>query len=504
MPPTFKRPPKQKAPLHPAMAQIPARLQQALDLYRQGRWAQAQVLYEKVLKIAPMHFDALNSLGIIAAQLGNTKRAVVLFERAIEADPDDVRAYVNRGLAHHALMNLEAAVTSYDEAIAKRFDHAEAHFNRGNVLLELGQLDAALASYDVAISIDANYVEAHCNRGVVLNQMDQFDAALADFDRAITLRPDYANAYFNRSFIWLARGDFARGWIDYEWRRNLGKSSGAPEKAQFSQPRWLGKEPIADKTILLQSEQGFGDTLQFCRYAKLLAESGARVIMEVQRPLMHLLANLEGVSQLIASGSAMPQFDYHCSLMSLPLAFNTSLATIPRAEKYLSSDPIKLAQWRNKLGEKKRPRVGLVWSGSTTNRNERNRSFPLADLLDHLPAQIDYFRLQKDVREPDARTLRENPQIWDFSEELRDFSDTAALCGCMDIVISTCTSVAHLSAALGRTTWILLGHAADWRWLLDRDDSPWYASARLYRRRKAHGWNEVFERMATDLSVTLQ
>jgi tetratricopeptide (TPR) repeat protein len=485
------------------MGQIAAKLQEAQALHSQGQLSRARVLYERVLKVVPMHFDALNALGMIAGQTGSPQKAIVLFEKAIEADPGNVCAYVNKGLALHASMSLEAALESYDEAIAKQIDHAEAHFNRGNVLLELGQTEAALASYDAAISINENYVEAYCNRGVVQSQLEQFDAALASYDRAISLRPDYAKAYFNRALVWLAKGVFARGWADYEWRLHFDHGPGGVGAGGLPPPRrWLGQEPLTGETILLRGEQGFGDTLQFCRYARLAAEAGARVILEVQKPLLSLLSTLEGVSQLIAKGSPLPHFDYHCSLMSLPLAFKTDLATIPRTEKYLRSDPVKLAQWQSRLGEKTRPRVGLVWSGSATNRNERNRSFPVADLLPHLPPQFEYFRLQKDAPMADEKTLRSNPRVRDFSGDFKDFSDTAALCDCMDVVISTCTSVAHLSAALGRNTWILLGHAADWRWLLDRNDSPWYPSARLYRRSRAEGWNAVFERVAADLALT--
>jgi tetratricopeptide (TPR) repeat protein len=496
-----KRTPKHIAAQHPVRAQIPGKLQQALALHREGRLAQAQMLYEKVLKVLPAHFDALNSVGMIAAQTGNAERAVTFFERAIEADPLNVLAHVNKGLALHTLMRLDAALASYDAAIALRPRHAPAHFNRANVQLELGDLDAALAGYDATLSIDPGYVEAHCNRGVALHQLERFEAALASFDRAIALRPNYANAHFNRSLVWLAQGDFARGWDGYEWRLKLPRGPNVAASPRLARPRWTGKEPVAGKTILLEAEQGYGDTLQFCRYAELLARSGARVILEAQRPLLDLLSSLRGVSQVVAKGSALPPFDYHCSLMSLPLAFNTRVATIPSPAKYLESDPAKLAQWRSRLGERKRPRLGLAWSGSATNRNERNRSFALADLLPHLPPQFDYFRLQKDAREADERTLRSNPRIVDFSADLRDFSDTAALCDCMDIVISSCTSVVHLSAALGRATWVLLGHAADWRWLVDRDDSPWYASAKLYRRHRADAWDDVFRRVATDLAA---
>ncbi len=499
MPPKFKHGPRKEEPLQPMVARVPEKLNRATALLRQGRLAQAQLLYEKVLKAQPGNFDALTAMGIISARLGNLQRALMWFDKAAVADPDNVVAYVNTGLALHSLAQLDAALASYDQAIAKRFDHAAAHFGRGNVLLELRQLDAALESYRQALALNESYVEAYCNQGVVLHQLEQFDAALACFDRAIALRPDFVEGHLNRSFVHLANGNFAEGWVEYEWRHRLDRHQVADEHGWPPQRGWLATTALAGKTILLQSEQGFGDTLQFCRYTTLLAEAGARVILEAQKPLMSLLANLEGVSQLVATGSSSPVSDYRCRLMSLPLAFDTNLATIPRPGKYLSSDPRKLGFWQSKLGPRLRPRIGLVWSGSATNRNERNRSFALAELVRSLPAGFEYFRLQKDIREADAKTLRSSPQILDFSSDFADFSDTAALCDCMDLVISSCTSVAHLSAALGRKTWILLGHAPNWRWLVDRDDSPWYAAAKLYRRRLDDTWHHVFERIAADL-----
>ncbi len=438
---------------------------------------------------------------MIAGQAGNPARAAVWFDKAIQADSSQVHAYVNRGLALHADMRLEAALASYDQAIQRQPGYSDAHFNRGNVLLELGRLQDSLASYDAAAAVDAGRVDVLCNRGVVLTQLGQFDAAVSSFDRAITLRSDHAKSHLNRAFVRLAQGDFLNGWADYEWR---GIDAGAERTARFSQPRWHGAEPIAGRTVLLWSEQGFGDTIQFCRYASLVAAAGARVVLEVQPPLAGLLSNVAGASQLVVRGDALPPFDFQCPLLSLPLAFKTSLDTIPLPGAYLHCDPRKAAQWRGRLGEKTRPRIGLVWSGSASNRNERNRAVSLEELLRLLPPHYDYFRLQKDARAEDLKTLRANPRILDFSAEFTDFSDTAALCDCMDVVVSTCTSVAHLSAALGVKTFILLGHAADWRWLLDRADSPWYASAKLYRRRKADGWNDVIERMAADLPAALK
>jgi hypothetical protein len=296
----------------------------------------------------------------------------------------------------------------------------------------------------------------------------------------------------------LFQGDFDRGWRGYEWRWKNARRLGIGEVRNFKQPLWLGEESIAGKRLLLHSEAGLGDTVHFCRYVTLSAARGATVLLEVQPPLLGLLANLEGVSQVIAKGSPLPPFDYHCPLLSLPLAFKTTLDTIPAPAKYLQTDKAKVAQWRTLLGERTRPRVGLVWSGNPNNPMDERRSIPLADWVARLPPEFQYFCLQKDLRETDAAVLDSSSSIFWF-DDLPDFSTTAALCECMDVVISVDTSVAHVSGALGQRTWVLLAFTPDWRWLRDRDDTPWYPSVKLYRQKAVGDWNEVLARVAADL-----
>jgi len=475
-------------------------VQKALACERMGEWLRARNIYETVLKTQPRHVDALNQLGIILARAGNPKRAVALFDRAIAADPQNAAALSNRGLALQGLEQWEAALESLNRALVIRPAFPAACFNRGNVLMELDRLHDALASYDQAISLKADYPEAYLNRGVLLKELGRLDAAVASFDQAVRLRADYANAHLNKSFALLLRGDFARGWPLYEWRRKVGGDITEKRPRELSQPCWLGNESIAGKTILLHAEQGFGDTLQFCRYATFVAGLGARVIAEVQPPLLTLLSSLDGVVQTVARGTPLPDFDMHCPMMSLPLALKTTLGTIPHAPRYLQADPVKVAGWRNRLGEKTRPRVGLVWSGSATHRRDRNRSVALAQWLPHLPPGPHYVSLQKALREADRKTLRAAPHVRHHGAELHDFSDTAALCECLDLVISVDTSVAHLAAALGRETWILLPAGGDWRWLLERTDSPWYPTATLYRQQTLGEWNDVLARVGSELT----
>jgi hypothetical protein len=315
-------------------------------------------------------------------------------------------------------------------------------------------------------------------------------------------KPGYAEAHYNKSHALLLLGEFDKGWglcEGWRWKvEELIKAGGG--KRNFSQISWHGQKSLAGKTILLYSEQGYGDTIQFCRYVKLVANLGARVILEIQtESLRGLLSDLEGVAQLV-KGNELPDFDFQCSLLSLPLAFKTNIKTIPASASYLNSDAINVAQWKTRLGEKAKPRIGLAWSGNTAHKNDNNRSFPLSSLVKHIPTGFQYVSLQKEVRDVDKPTLQARPDILNFANELNDFSDTAALCELMDIVISVDTSVAHLAAALGKPTWILLPFMPDWRWLLDRTDTPWYPSAKLYRQEAAGDWNGVFERVGADLT----
>lgn len=366
---------------------------------------------------------------------------------------------------------------------------------------EGGRLDAAIASFNRAISLKPDYAEAYSNRGIALQECKQMEAAIACFDYAIALKPDYADAYWNKSLVLLLGGNFLDGWELYEWRwlRRAFRLS----KPQFSKPLWLGNGSLEGKTILLHAEQGFGDTLQFCRYAKLVAALGARVLLSVPRPLMPLLKRLEGVDALLEEGGSPPAHDYHCPLMSLPLAFKSTLETIPAPSAYLYSDPDKVSRWADRLGGKTRPRVGLVWSGRPDHNNDHNRSLSLAELTAYLDDRFEYVSLQKEVRAADQRSLERAENLRHFGEELSDFADTAALCELMDVVVSVDTSVAHLSAGLGRATWVMLPHVPDWRWLLDRGDSPWYPSARLFRQAKGGDWERPLARMRSDLSALL-
>ena len=439
--------------------------QKAVELYQKGQLPQAEQLFLEVLSWHRENAIALHLLGIIAFNKQQFQQAVSFFSTALAIEPNNAALYSDRGFALHYL----------------------------------DQTHDALENYNKAIALDPNILVTHLNRGNSLKLLRRFDEALQSFTHALGVDPDYASAHWNKSLLLLALGDYENGWKAYEWRWKT--DSFLSPRRNFSQPPWIGNESISGKIILLHSEQGFGDTIQFCRYVKLVAEIGARILLEVEYPLLVLLRQLDGVATFVPKGTPIPAFDLHCPLLSLPLAFNTTLATIPSAQQYLTSDAGKVLDWERRLGGKKAPRIGLVWSGRREHQNDHNRSMPLSLLLEHLPVGPQYVSLQQQVRNEDKETLESHPEIAHFGDELEDFAETAALCELMDIVISVDTSIAHLSGALGKSTWVMLPYIADWRWLLEREDSPWYPSVKLYRQESPGNWPSVLSRVNNDILI---
>jgi len=461
------------------------------------RFEEALASYDRAIALKPDYAEAYSNRGVVLGDLKRFDEALASYDRAIALRPDYAGAYSNRGNVLRDLRRFDEAFASYDRAIALRPDYAEAYSNRGNALRDVRRFEDAIVSYDRAIALKPDYLEAYSNRGIAQRDIKRFEDALASYGHAIALRPDYADAHWNESLIRLLLGDFELGWKKYEWRWEWEHM--ASFKRNFTQPLWLGADDIRGKTLLLHAEQGLGDTIQFCRYVRMVHELGAKVVLEVPSLLLSLLTGLEGVDVLISRGQSLPAFDYHCPLLSLPLAFATRMDTIPAKVPYLLGDPQKMREWEHKLGEKRTLRVGLVWSGSTMHNNDRNRSLPLSQILRGIPPEVSLYSLQKEVRESDRATVESRKDIVDFSEELRDFSDTAALICLMDVVVCVDTAVAHLAGALGKRVWVLLPFVPDWRWLLDRDDSPWYPTMRLFRQLRLDDWGDVLVKVKNEL-----
>jgi len=469
-----------------------------LALQALQRYDEALAGYTEALTMLPNSTDIWMQCGISLHQLQRYDKALASYDRALALKPTYAEALNNRSGTLQELGRYDEALASCNQALVIRPAYAEALFNRGRALQRLNRYDEALASYDQALTISPAYAEAFGNRGAALQALGRYDDALASYDQALVIRPEDAEVHWNRSLCRLVVGDFERGWQEYEWRWKWGAFPAA--RRNFSQPLWLGKEDLAGKSILLHSEQGLGDTIQFSRYAQAVAQKGARVILEVQPTLKALLATISGAHQVLGHGDALPEFDFHCPLLSLPLAFRTQLGTIPQMISLAGASVEAVGKWESKLGCRKAPRVGIAWSGRPAHANDQNRSLALSRLVPLENFGVRLVSLQNELRIGDEGVLAAYRQILHFGADLKEFSDTAALVTCMDLVISVDTAVAHLAAALGKTVWILLPFHPDWRWLLAREDCPWYPTARLFRQPRIGDWDSVIEVVKVKLS----
>lgn len=469
-------------------------------LQRLGRYDEAIACYDAVLRALPRHPFALNNRGTALQALGRHEDALACYDMALAARPDYADALNNRGSALLRLERFADALASYERAAALGAETAETLVNRGNALHELGRHAEALVLYERSLAQRPDHAATHNNRGAALQALGRYDDALSSYARALALAPDYAEAHYNDALCRILVGDYERGWEALEWRWRT--PALAPFHRKFGQPLWLGDDDVTGKTILLHAEFGYGDTLQFCRYAEALERRGARVVMEAPAPLAVLLASLRGVAAVVVAGEPLPPFDLHCPVMSLPHAFRTTQATIPDSVPYLAPPPDRVTRWAVRLGPPDGPRVGIAWAGNPAQANDRNRSLRFDQLGPLLLTGIRWVSLQKDVRSGDRAALAAMPQLARFEDELRDFADTAALIGQLDLVVTVDTSVAHLAGALGKQTWVMLSKPTDWHYPLTGDASPWYPTMRLFRQPRPGDWASVVGRIATELGAT--
>jgi tetratricopeptide (TPR) repeat protein len=519
--------------VHDLRAKLQPTVEYAIQLHQAGRVPEAERIYRQVLAQDPGNPDALHLLGLIFHHANQPAPAIDLITRAIASDPlvplyhmnlsrvyrgagrftdglasatraielgpRFIEAFVERAACLKALDRLDDAHAAAAAALRLAPDHPDAHGSMANVLADQGQLDAAVEHYHLALRVRPDHAEALSNYGEVLRKLARYDEAEPYFRRAIALTPDVGDPHFNLAITLLATGRFDEGWREYEWRwRQVGF-----QPRVFRETAWDGSD-LAGKTILLWSEQGLGDTIHFIRYAPLVRDRGAaRVIVETDRPLVNLVKTVDGVGEVIPRGSPLPHFDVQCPIVSLPLRFGTTLATIPNRCPYISVDPAQSAWWRQRLNLSHEVlNVGLSWAGSPVNKNDRNRSARLSDFapLAGVPG-VRFINLQLG---PPARQLADPPpalKIDDATADVRDFSD-AALMTQLDLIVTVDTSVAHVAGALARPVWTLLPHVPDWRWMLDRDDTPWYPTMRLFRQPRRGDWASVLQRVAAELSRT--
>jgi hypothetical protein len=431
-------------------------VQQALTHHRAGDLPRAEQLYRQALSLDPNYADAHHFLGTLAHQQGQDDVAIQLLSRAFQLKPSP-----------RTLNNLGEAYRSLDRDTE------------------------ALRCFSTAATMVPTYAEAHQNLGVVLAQQLKLDAALAAYAKAIQLQPDNAEAHVNRALVWLQQGDYSRGFQEYEWRHQR-----LDYARPFSQPRWTGS-PLGGKTLLIWSEQGFGDTLQFARFlphAMKLAGNDGRILFECQRELIPLFHDLPR-AEVIPQGDPLPPFDAQCALMSLPLVLRTTLKSLPREIPYLSPPPDRISRWPARFAQIPQRKIGLAWSTNAASPTARRRSCRLADFAPLASvANTRLFSLQKGPAS--SETAASAFPITDWTSDLSDFADTAALISQLDLVITVDTAVAHIAGAIGKTFWVLVPFAPDWRWLLNRSDSPWYPTARIFRQHVPGNWTQVISQIA--------
>jgi tetratricopeptide (TPR) repeat protein len=461
-----------------------------LALLQQGQLAPAQRALEAALSIKPDYVGAWFNLGNVLAARGEPGKAIEHYQRALAIEPNHLEALNNLGAALTALDEFDAAGACYQRVLALQPANAAAHNNYGRVLAQRDELAAAAEHFRQAIALQPHAVDASINLGNALLEQGDPRAAQESYERALAIDPAHDSAHWNDGLALLVQGDLAAGFR--HWRRNVAAAK------RFAAPQWRG-EPLDGATIFVHAEQGFGDAIHFARYVPLIAARGGRVILEAPVELHRLFAAMPGVEQVIAFGDARPDFSWQCPLLSLPLAFGTTLATVPNETPYLAADRDTVAEWRRRLAGPEL-KVGLVWAGRPEHKRDRHRSLPLAALapLAEIP-NVAFYALQKGAAIGQAETAPAGMRIEILSPLLGDFADTAAAIMALDVVVTVDTSVAHLAGALGKPVWILLPYAPDWRWLEARGDSPWYPTARLFRQDSSRRWAPAIAEVAAEL-----
>ena len=441
-------------------------MEKASFLLQEGYLDEAEKAYQDMLTICPEHCESLTMLGAVYLQQGRLDEAEKTYKDILVLQPQYCNAFTMLAMVYRQRRNYEEAAST---------------------------LEASL-------KINPNQQDAFYNLALILQSMERDEEALLSFDHAIALNPSYADAYWNKALLKLRLGHYEEGWELYEWRWKTELKEFAPS---FLQPLWLGQESLAGKTIFLHAEQGLGDTIQFCRYVSMVEALGAKVILAIPESLSKLTSTLKGSFQIITDRKLAIEFDYHCPLMSLPLAFKTTLETIP-AGTYLYADSIKKIQWKERLGVKTKPRIGVVWSGSREFKYDRKRSIPFDTFSTLLSSELaeffDFHSLQREICTEYKHSLS-RVSVKTHMTDLHDFSETAALISELDLVISVDTAVVHLAGALGKPVWVLLPYDPDFRWLTEREDSPWYPTARLFRQTQAGEWEGVIEAVSIALKA---
>jgi Tfp pilus assembly protein PilF len=482
------------------MATIKDALAIAWKMFQAGDLAGALRVYRKVVEIDPSAIAAWQMIGSIDHVEGRVEQSLASYQRVLALDPSHVEALNNMGAALHSQGRSEEAMACLRRAVELEPGYANAHCNLGNAFEEQGKIDEAVALYRRALELDPGYFDALNNLGYALRLQGKLGESLAVYERALEVKPDNPQARMSRGLCWLQMGDLERGWTEFEWRLKCQEFS-IPE---FRQLRWDGSA-LAGRSILLYADHGLGDSIQFIRYARLVKARGGRVIVTCRQPLVRLAATCEGVDQVVEEGSSLPEFDVYAPLMSLPMIFETRLSNVPAVVPYLTPDADLIARWRQELGPRGQCDVGIAWQGNPRFRGDRHRSFPLArfEPLTRIDG-VRLFSLQRGFGANQIGELNGQFAVADVGSRFSDLMDTAAVMSNLDLLITSDSSLAHLAGAIGVPIWVAIPIAADWRWLTDREDNPWYPTMRLFRQKARGDWDEVFVRIAEELRARIR
>jgi tetratricopeptide (TPR) repeat protein len=463
-----------------------------LSFHEQGKFDEAITYFQKALQLHPDYTLAMNNLGLTLHEKGEHDEAIQTFQEVITREPDDAYAYYNLGIVFMKQQQHDKAIEAFQTTIKKDPNFENAYYNMGIAFSEKGQLDNAIHLYQQTLRVNPSRPDVYNNLAIAYEEKGDIGNAIPYFKKAVELTPEDAEIHWNLSLALLLSGDLLNGWKEYQWRFGINDF----RKNLFLRPLWNGSD-ITGKTLLIHSEQGFGDTLQFIRYASLVAERGAKVIVQCPRELVSLLRSVEGIWTVIAFGEELPEFDVHCPLLSLPFIFGTTIETVPSKIPYIIADPLSVQRWEGELlNDKERIKIGLVWAGGAKNKNDKHRSLLLTEFTSLAGFEdIIFYSLQKGDAAIQTSTVPEGMRLIDYTEELEDFSDTAALIQNIDLIISVDTAVAHLAGALGKPVWTLLPFVPDWRWMLNREDTPWYPTMRLFRQPSPGNWESVMQKL---------
>ncbi|MBF0612058.1 MAG: glycosyltransferase family protein [Magnetococcales bacterium] len=468
-------------------------------LQTQGRQEEAVLFYKNAVTVKPDYSEAYCNLGTALQDLGRLDEAVAIYQQAISIRPDFAMAYCNLGVALKMQGKLPESIQAYQQAIRLNPQYDWAYANMGAAYMDMGLLDESLAAAQKAITLNPTMIMGYFNLGTVYKGLNRLSEAEQIFRQAIALQPSFVEAHFVLGQVLLTQGRLAEGWGEYEWRWNL-KEYGWLKSlhGEFSQPRWNG-EPLQGKTILVYAEQGMGDTIQYVRYLPWLVDMGATVILAVHPPLVTLFSQLKRIFVIPLDQKPLPAFDYHSPLLSLPRLQGTQLFNVPANVPYLHADENLVQQWLPRLGGGLR--VGLVWAGNPTQKGDKFRSPRLASMfpLFDIPG-VTFIALQVGEGRQDLQQYPLPPHVIDLGKEIKDFSDTAAIMKSLDLMITSCTAPLHLAGALGVRTWGVIPYSPHFLWMLNREDSPWYPTLRLYRQdRYDVNWSQVIQQVRQDL-----